>query len=285
MKVSDYVIQFLADLGIGHVFYVSGGGAMHLNDSLGRNGEIEGVCTLHEQGASIAAEAYARISENYGACLVTSGPGGTNAVTGAAGAYYDSTPVIYVSGQVKRDDLAGEQGIRQFGIQEADILSIVGSITKYAVQIREPERIRYEMEKAAFLAKEGRPGPVWIDIPLDIQASGIEPDELETYQKPEGGCGSRLDKEELNSRIAQVFDLLRSAERPLILLGNGIRLAGAAPEAREFCEALGAPVVTSWNGVDLIEDSHPLFYGRPGSVGHRHCSYHRKQAEPPFHRL
>ena len=148
MKVSDYVIQFLAGLGIGHVFYVSGGGAMHLNDSLGRNGEIEGVCTLHEQGASIAAEAYARISENCGACLVTSGPGGTNAVTGAAGAYYDSTPVIYVSGQVKRDDLTGEQGIRQFGIQEADILSIVGSITKYAVQIREPERIRYEMEQS-----------------------------------------------------------------------------------------------------------------------------------------
>ncbi len=279
MKVSDYVIQFLADLGIGHVFYVSGGGAMHLNDSLGRNGEIEGVCTLHEQGASIAAEAYARISENYGACLVTSGPGGTNAVTGAAGAYYDSTPVIYVSGQVKRDDLTGEQGIRQFGIQEADILSIVGSITKYAVQIREPERIRYEMEKAAFLAKEGRPGPVWIDIPLDIQASEIEPDELETYQKQEDGCGSRLDKEELNSRIAQVFDLLRSAERPLILLGNGIRLAGAAPEAREFCEALGAPVVTSWNGVDLIEDSHPLFYGRPGSVGHRHANFIQQNAD------
>ncbi len=279
MKVSDYVIQFLADVGIGHIFYVSGGGAMHLNDSLGRNRDIEGVCMLHEQGASIAAEAYARISENYGACLVTSGPGGTNAVTGAAGAYYDSTPVIYVSGQVKRDDLAWDQGIRQFGIQEADILSIVGSITKYAVQIREPERIRYELEKAAFIAKEGRPGPVWLDIPLDIQASEIEPEELETYQKPEGGCGSRLDKEELNSRIAQVFDLFHSAERPLILLGNGIRLAGAVPEAREFYEALGAPVVTSWNGVDLIEDSHPLFYGRPGSVGHRHANFIQQNAD------
>ena len=279
MKLSDYVIQFLADLGIGHVFYVSGGGAMHLNDSLGRNGEIEGVCTLHEQGASIAAEAYARISENYGACLVTSGPGGTNAVTGVAGAYYDSTPVIYISGQVKRADLAGDQGIRQFGIQETDILSIVRSVTKYAVQIQEPEEIRYEMEKAAYLAKEGKPGPVWIDIPLDIQASQVEPEGLEAYQKPDDGCAFGLDKEEINSRIARVFDLLHKSERPLILLGNGIRLAGAVPEVREFYEALGAPVVTSWNGVDLIEDDHPLFYGRPGSVGHRHANFIQQNAD------
>ena len=177
MKVSDYVIQFLADLGIRHIFYVSGGGAMHLNDSLGKNQQMEGVCMLHEQGASIAAEAYARIGENYGVCLVTSGPGGTNAVTGVAGAYYDSTPVIFISGQVKRDDLVGDQGIRQFGIQETDILSIVRSVTKYAVQIQKPEDILFEMEKAAAIAKEGRPGPVWVDIPLDIQASQIEWDE------------------------------------------------------------------------------------------------------------
>ena len=137
---------------------------------------------LHEQGASIAAEAYARISESYGACLVTSGPGGTNAVTGLAGAYYDSTPVIFLSGQVKRDDLVGGQGIRQFGIQETDILSIVKSITKYAVQIQQPGDIRYEMEKAAAIAKAGRPGPVWVDIPLDIQASRIEPGELRPYR-------------------------------------------------------------------------------------------------------
>lgn len=279
MKLSDYVIQFLADLGIGHVFYVSGGGAMHLNDSLGSNGEIEGVCMLHEQGASIAAEAYARISGNYGACLVTSGPGGTNAVTGAAGAYYDSTPVIYISGQVKRADLVGNQGIRQFGIQETDILSIVKSVTKYAVQIQEPEEIRYEMEKAAYLAREGKPGPVWIDIPLDIQASQVEPEGLEAYQKPDDGCAFGLDKEEINSRIARVFDLLHKSERPLILLGNGIRLAGAVPEAREFYEALGAPVVTSWNGVDLIENGHPLFYGRPGSVGHRHANFIQQNAD------
>ena len=310
MKLSDYVIRFLADLGIRHIFYVSGGGAMHLNDSLGRNKQTEGVCMLHEQGASIAAEAYARISESYGACLVTSGPGGTNAVTGLAGAYYDSTPVIFLSGQVKRDDLVGNQGIRQFGIQETDILSIVKSITKYAVQIQQPADIRYEMEKAAAIAKAGRPGPVWVDIPLDIQASRIEPGELRPYRtEPEeqiqqaqtvsqqepgeeqnsavNGCqtgegqqnDTQTDTRQPDKRIGQVFDLLHKAERPLVLLGNGIRLAGAVDEAREFYEALGAPVVTSWNGVDLIEDSHPLFYGRPGSVGHRHANFIQQNAD------
>lgn len=283
MKLSDYVIQFLADLGIGHVFYVSGGGAMHLNDSLGRNKQVEGVCMLHEQGAAIAAEAYARISENYGACLVTSGPGGTNAVTGVAGAYYDATPVIYISGQVKRDDLVGNQGIRQFGIQETDILSIVKSITKYAVQIQEPEEIRYELEKAAYLAREGKPGPVWVDIPLDIQASRVEPEALRTYgrqrSQTDGRPGDSLHRKQIDERIRQVFELLHKSERPLVLLGNGIRLAGAVSEAREFCEALGAPVVTSWNGVDLIEDEHPLFYGRPGSVGHRHANFIQQNAD------
>lgn len=308
MKLSDYVIQFLQDLGVGHVFYVSGGGAMHLNDSLGRNEQIEGVCMLHEQGASIAAEAYARIRESYGACLVTSGPGGTNAVTGLAGAYYDSTPVIFISGQVKREDLVGDQGIRQFGIQETDILSIVTSITKYAVQIQQPGDIRFELEKAAFLAREERPGPVWVDIPLDIQASQVKPEELEGYQEFEtrswrdkkqqdeesasfqefeksrpfqiqAFSAQKSDTAQIDQRISQVFDLLHEAKRPLILLGNGIRLAGAVKEAREFYEALGVPVVTSWNGVDLIEDDHPLFYGRPGSVGHRHANFIQQNAD------
>jgi len=265
MKVSDYVIQFLADLGIRHIFYVSGGGAMHLNDSLGQNEQLEGICMLHEQGAAIAAEAYARISENYGACLVTSGPGGTNAVTGVAGAYYDSTPVIYISGQVKREDLVGNQGIRQFGIQETDILSIVRSVTKYAVQIQKPEDICFEMEKAAAIAKEGRPGPVWVDIPLDIQASQIELDSpgsclesnsLHTGKVNRSAAAESSNQRELNEKISQVMDLLHESERPLLLL-----------------------VMTSWNWVDLIEDAHPLFYGRPGSVGHRHANFIQQNAD------
>lgn len=279
IKVSDYIMKFLVSLGIKDVFFVSGGGAMHMNDSLGSNPNLQAVAMLHEQGASIAAEAYSRVSDGgkktaYGACLVTSGPGGTNAVTGVAGAWQDGTPVIYLSGQVKRADLVGEQGIRQFGIQEIDIISIVDSITKYAVQIKEPEDIRYELEKAAALAIQGKPGPVWIDVPLDIQASmvdeenlrGYDASELETFKCP---------KEAMDETIR----LFNAAMRPMLMLGHGIRLAGAIEEARELYEYLGVPVLTTWNGVDLIEDSHPLFFGRPGAIGHRSANFIQQNAD------
>lgn len=274
IKVSDYVMQFIAGLGVEEVFYVSGGGAMHLNDSLGKNIKLHPVAMLHEQGASIAAEAYARIKESYGVCMVTSGPGGTNAVTGVAGAYLDATPVIFISGQVKRDDLTGEQGIRQFGIQEIDILSIVRSVTNYAVQIREPEDIRYELEKAAALAKHGKPGPVWIDIPLDIQASQIEEAQLRGFDK-----GGLKDDSCSDADITRTIELFNHAERPVLLLGHGIRSAGAVADARELYEYLGIPVLTSWNGMDLIEDEHPLFYGRPGAIGHRSANFIQQNAD------
>ena len=274
MKVSDYVMDFLADLGVEQVFYISGGGAMHLNDSLGGNSRLRGVCMLHEQGCAIAAESSARVSGGYGACLVTSGPGGTNAVTGVAGAYIDSIPVIFLSGQVKRDDLVGEQGIRQFGIQEVDIVSIVKPVTKYAVQIREPEDIRYELEKAAAIAVNGRPGPVWIDIPLDIQASRVEPEKLRRFNQstlPQYPCKK--------SDIDRTIALFNRSERPVLILGHGIRLSGAEAEARELLELLGAPCLTSWNGVDLIEDEHPLYFGRPGAVGQRHANFIQQKAD------
>ena len=263
MKISDYVMEYLASLGIDTVFCVTGGGAMHLNNSLGRSEKLKGVFMLHEQGASIAAEAYARIHEGYGACLVTSGPGATNAVTGCVGSYIDSIPVIYISGQAKRADLVGGQKIRQFGIQEVDIISIVKSYTKYAVQIDSPEKIKYELEKASYLAKDGRPGPVWIDIPLDIQASDVDPDSLDTYV-PE-----RIDYSVKDSDIDKTIEAVNKAEKPVIVLGHGIRLSHSVDKARELFEYLGFPVLTSWNGVDLIESDHPLYYGRPGAVGQR----------------
>lgn len=262
MKVSDYIIQFLADLNIDKVFYITGGGAMHLNDSLGRNPQIEGVCMIHEQGAAIAAEAYARVHEGYGACLVTSGPGGTNALTGLVGAYMDSIPVFFISGQVKRDDLR-TSGLRQFGIQEVDILSMAGSYTKYAVQLREPEMVRYELEKAAAIAVNGRPGPVWLDVPLDIQAMQVEPDQLRRYDE---ALQAYPAKEEV---VDETIALLNQAKRPLLLLGHGIRLSHSVEMARELYQYLGIPIMVSWNGVDLIEDGNPLYFGRPGSVGHR----------------
>lgn len=316
IKVSDYIMKFLASLGIRDVFYVSGGGAMHMNDSLGRSSGLNGIAMLHEQGAAIAAEAYARIHKDgrntaYGACLVTSGPGGTNTVTGAAGAWQDATPVLFVSGQVKRADLAGKQGIRQFGMQEIDILSIVKPITKYAVQIQEPSDIRYELEKGAALAVQGKPGPVWIDVPLDIQASMVEEGDLRGYEgwgeverrlradgREDAGAEKTNRKAGLSGKsweepltgagpepacreedITETIRYFNRSERPLLLLGHGIRKAGAVEEARKLYEYLGIPVVTSWNGVDLIEDGHPLFYGRPGAIGHRSANFIQQNAD------
>ena len=264
MKISDYAMEYIAGLGVDTVFCVTGGGAMHLNNSLGMSDKLNGVFMIHEQGASIAAEAYARIHEGYGVCLVTSGPGATNAVTGCVGSYIDSVPVIYISGQAKRADLVGDQKIRQFGIQEVDIISIVKAYTKYAVQIDSPEKIKYELEKAAFLANNGRPGPVWIDIPLDIQASDVNPDSLESYILTAVNDYSVKD-----SDIDKTIDAINKASKPVIVLGHGIRLSRSSDKARELIEYLGFPVLTSWNGVDLIESDHPLYYGRPGAVGQR----------------
>ncbi len=263
MKISDYVMEYIASLGVDTVFCVTGGGAMHLNNSLGQSDKLNGVFMIHEQGASIAAEAYARIHEGYGACLVTSGPGATNAITGCVSSYIDSIPVIYISGQAKRADLVGNQKIRQFGIQEVDIISIVKAYTKYAVQIDSPEKIKYELEKAAFLANDGRPGSVWIDIPLDIQASDVDIDSLESYNPINKDYSVKV------SDIDKSIEAINKASKPVIVLGHGIRLSHSADKARELIEYLGFPVLTSWNGVDLIESDHPLYYGRPGAVGQR----------------
>lgn len=274
MKVSAYVIKKIEELGVEHAFFLPGGGAMHLNDSLGSSKSVKGVCMLHEQAASIAAEAYARISENYGVCMVTSGPGATNAITGLAGAWLDSTPVLFISGQVKRADLVGEQGIRQFGIQEVDIVSVVKPITKYAVQIQKPEDIRYEMGKAIAMARHGRPGPVWVDIPLDIQASTIDPEQCRSFD------ASQLETYPCaNEDVDKAIQLLNQSKRPVLILGNGIRLAGAAQLVEKLVDTLNIPVLTSWNGVDLIADSHPYYFGRPGAVGLRYSNLIQQKAD------
>src|SRR3984957_18590029 len=233
MKLSDYVIRFVADLGVKHVFLVSGGGGMHLNDSLGRCREIEFVCNHHEQASAVAAENYSKATNHLGVALVTTGPGSTNAITGLAGAWLDSTPCLFVSGQVKRADRMfapnGQPlGVRQMGVQEVDIISIVRPLTKYAVTIDEPETIRYHLEKAVHLARTGRPGPVWIDIPLDVQAIQIEPEGLVGFDVLEES-GS-LPSEKLATSVADVIDALNRADRPLLLAGNGIRLARAESE-------------------------------------------------------
>jgi acetolactate synthase-1/2/3 large subunit len=257
------VIKFISDLGVDKVFCVTGGGAMHLNNSLGCSEDVEGVFMLHEQGASIAAESYARIREGFGACLVTSGPGATNAITGLCGAYMDSIPVIFISGQAKRADLVGDQNVRQFGIQEVDIIPMVKPYSKYAVRLMDPREIRYELEKAAHIAITGRPGAVWIDIPLDIQAADVDIDTLDRFLA-EDECLYASDDE-----IDRVINELNNAKRPAIILGNGVRLSHAADKAAKLVDILKIPAFVSWNGVDLLEEDNPFYFGRPNIVGHR----------------
>lgn len=274
MKVSDYIIEFVASLGVDKVFCVTGGGAMHMNNSLGTSDKLDGVFMLHEQGASIAAESYARIHEGYGCCLVTSGPGATNALTGLVGAYIDSIPVIFISGQAKCDDLVGNQGIRQFGIQEVDVISMVKSYTKYAVSLRDPKRVKYELSKAACLAVEGRPGPVWLEFPLDIQASNIEPDECDSYFSNDS-----INYEAKDSDVYDTIKAINGSKRPVIILGHGVRLSHSYEKARVLIEKLNIPVLTSWNGVDLLENDHPLYFGRPGAVGQRAANFIQQTAD------
>lgn len=273
IKVSDLIFDYIASLGVKHIFYLPGGGAMHLDDSLGHHKDLTPVCMLHEQPCAIAAEAYARISENFGVCVVTSGPGATNAITGLAGAWLDATPVIFLSGQAKRADLVNGQGVRQFGIQEVGIVELVGSITKYAVQVQDEQDILYELEKATSLAKSGKPGPVWLDIPLDVQATQVELSQLRHYEETQPTYECK------DEDVLHTIELLNKAERPMVLVGNGIRLAKAIPEMNDLIEEMQIPVMTTWNGVDLIENDNPLFFGRPGAVGHRHANFIQQNAD------
>lgn len=274
IKVSDYVIKCLEETGAKHMFMLPGGGAMHLNDSLGHSKKIQYVCCLHEQACAIAAEAYARVTNNIGLLMVTTGPGGTNALTGVAGAYLESTPMFVVSGQVKRPDMINNQGIRQQGMQELDIISVVKPITKYAALVQDPQMIRYHMEKALYEATHGRKGPVWLDIPLDVQAAMVEEEQLIGYTPtPE------TENTHLESQVLQIIDILNKAERPVLMVGNGIRLADGINESEELIKILNIPVLTTWNGIDLIEENNPLYYGRPGGLGHRYANFIQQNSD------
>jgi acetolactate synthase-1/2/3 large subunit len=273
IKLSDYVIQYLEQLQVKHMFMLPGGGAMHLNDSLGKSKKIDYVCCLHEQACAIAAEAYARVTNNIGLLMVTTGPGGTNALTGIAAAYIESTPVLVISGQVKIMDQIRDQKIRQQGMQEVDIISIVDSITKYAVMITNPMTIKYHLDKALYEAKHGRPGPVWLDIPLDIQATMVNETMLEGYTPP-----LETDRD-LSKQVSNVIDILNNSERPVLLAGNGIRLSDGIKEFLQLVNVLNIPILTTWNGIDLVWEDHPLYYGRPGGLGHRYANFIQQNSD------
>ena len=260
-RVSDYIFDFLAEAGIGHVFLLPGGGAMHLVDAVGKNENIEYIPTHHEQAAGIAAEAYSRIPGKLGCVLVTTGPGVTNVMTPVAGAWIDSVPLIVISGQVKRADLMGESGVRQMGPQEVDTPALASSITKYCVTVSDAADIRYHLERALYEATNGRPGPVWIDVPLDIQGAEFDAGSQKSFDAP-------VSSSELMA-AAELLEALKTAERPLIFAGHGVRLAGAADEFRQLVEKLNIPVVATWNAMDLLPWEHPLYVGKPGSVAMR----------------
>jgi acetolactate synthase-1/2/3 large subunit len=266
MKLSDYVLEFVSRY-VRHVFLVTGGGAMHLNDSLERSA-VEAVPMLHEQACAIAAEAYGRIN-GLGVVMVTSGPGGTNALTGVAGAWLDSTPMLVLSGQVKRADLRRERLVRQYGLQELDIISMAKLITKYAATVMEPNTIRYHIERAIYEATHGRKGPVWLEIPLDVQSAEINPDKLISYEPPE------VDSPSLKSEVLKIIQLLNEAERPVLLLGNGARTDNAI----EFAELLDSPVLSTWNAADILTHEHYLYFGSPGVVASRSANFILQNAD------
>ena len=273
MKLSDYVMEFLAKKGIQYVFMLPGGGCMHLVDSLGRCDDLTYVACLHEQAASIAAESYAQNSNKIGAVLVTTGPGGTNTVTGLAAAWIDSTPVLFLSGQVKRSDRIGESGVRQMGSQEVDIVPIVTPLTKFSVTVMEPTEIRYVLEKAYHLAMHGRRGPVWIDIPLDVQAAEIEPEKLRAYE-PESETADAP-----KAAIDKIRELLSAAKRPVLLIGNGVKAAGAETALQELREKTGVPTLLTWKTIDLLDFDDPLYFGTPGGMGHRYANFVLQNAD------
>lgn len=268
IKVSNYISQFLIDHGIDTAFTVTGGGAMHLNDAFGHQDGMHCVYNHHEQACAIAAESYARIHNKIAACVVTTGPGGTNAITGVVGGWLDSIPMLVISGQVRYDTTArwSGLGIRSMGDQEFDITKAVDCMTKYSEMIIDKNKIRYCLEKALKLAQQGRPGPCWLDIPLDIQGSYVETDDLYPYDGEGDEVLPELPEDEV---FFEIIDMIKNAERPVFNAGNGIRIAGAFDEFRNVAQKLNIPVVTGWDSIDLIEDEHPLYTGRAGIMGDR----------------
>ena len=271
IKISDYIIRFLVDKGIRHIFLISGGGMMHLLDSAGRNDSLEKIYNLNEQASGICAEAYAQFTENIGACMVTTGPGATNAITGCAGAWLDSTPVMYISGQCKTEQMGQLRGLRFLGVQEVPIVPCVKSITKYAVTVLKKEEIRYHLEKAFYLATNGRKGPVWIDVPLDIQGAKVEENSLKGFDPVlEGFFIPETVKE---SDIEKIYELLNKSKRPAFLIGHGVVAAKRQQEIRQIVERFQIPVLSTWRAKTVFEDDETLYMGSPGIPAPRFANY------------
>lgn len=275
IKVSDYIIKFINEnMCVKDIFMLAGGGWMHLLNSLGENKNVNYICNLHEQGAAIAAEAYGQYTNNIGVAMVTTGPGGTNAITGVVAGWIDSTPMMIISGQVKREDMISDKKLRQLGTQEVNIIPIIKSITKYAVCVTEPKQIKYHLQKAYYMATTGRKGPVWLDIPLDVQGAIINEQELESFN-PISEEKKSVDME----TIDKIINLINDSKRPVFFIGNGICLSNAQEQFLYLAKELNIPILTTWKTIDLLEEDNPLFIGRPGSIASRGANFNLQNSD------
>lgn len=275
MKLSDYVADFLAKLGIRHVFVITGGAVAHLIDSLDRHRNIDYICMQHEQAAAMAADSYSRVTGNLGAAIATSGPGATNLITGICCAYYDSIPAIYITGQVSVSRLKRNLKVRQLGFQETEIVDICKPITKYAVLIDDAKKIRYELEKAVYIAKSGRPGPVIIDISDNIQREEIDPVKLKSYSEPKESHHQGISQ----NQLYKITKMISKAKRPVVIIGSGVRLSKAGALAKDFVEELKFPVALTWAMMDMLEYNHPLLIGGFGINGPRYGNFAVQNAD------
>ena len=255
MKTSDYVAMYLKEQGVNYAFGVTGGVITPLIDALDKKKNLEFICAAQEQGAAIAAEAYSRITENLGVAMATSGPGATNLITGIGCAYFDSIPTLYITGQVDSRDITTKKGPRQIGFQETDIVNMVKPITKFSYRVDDPNSIKYFLDKSIYLAKSGRPGPVLLDLPINVQLAEINPHELKSYNPKK----QKIDYKQLDKKTDQIMELIKYSNRPVVILGAGVKIAKAKEKTRNLIEKLNIPVVTSWGAIDILPHNHPLF--------------------------
>lgn len=281
IKVADYLLQRLHQVhGVNHIFMISGGGAMHLNDAIGRVPGLHYICNHHEQACAIAAEGYARTANRLAAVNVTTGPGGTNALTGIFGQWTDSVPVIYIAGQVKFETTTAacpDLGLRQLGDQEINMVEIVRPITKFAVMIKDKLDVKKYLDQAVYLATHGRPGPVWLEVPMDVQGAMVEESELRDYVPT--AEKSNQGQKYLEQQVGELIGMLQTAKRPVFLAGHGIRIAGGSQAFLDVIKKLGLPVVTSFNGCDLIAGEHAQYIGRVGTIGDRAGNFALQNAD------
>jgi len=272
MKLSDYLAEFLAKEGIRHVFQVIGGASVHMVHSIAERKDIVYIAVQHEQAGAMAAEAYSRMTKNMGAAMATSGPGMTNLITGIGCAHFDSTPVLYITGQVNSNESRNGRAVRQIGFQETDIVDMVKPLTKFSAKLSAAKDIRYILEKAFYIARSGRPGPVLVDIPTNLQRADINPKKLKKFDPSE----IKLDidtKKIIKEKIKKAVDLIKKAKRPVVIAGGAVRYADKVKEFDEFIKFLSFPVVATWSGIDVVAHNHPMYRGQTGVYGARGANF------------